>query len=73
MIKNNSLKNDTEQRKLDETDVRLKRGTIMNFGKPETQTSPLISLFNFLGISLLASAGVSAILIGIVLLLSIVS
>ena len=45
----------------------------MNFGKPDTQTSPLISLFNFLGISLLASAGVSAILIGIVLLLSVAS
>jgi hypothetical protein len=45
----------------------------MNFGKSDTQTSPLISLFNLLGISLLASVGISAVLIGIVLLLSVVS
>jgi len=44
----------------------------MDLVKPNTQASPLISLFNFLGISLLASAGVSVLLIGIVLLLSLV-
>ncbi|MDM8559999.1 hypothetical protein [Candidatus Parabeggiatoa sp. HSG14] len=42
----------------------------MNSAKPGTQTSPFISLLNFLGVSLLTSAGVSVILMGIVLLLS---
>ncbi|GEM_PF-775579 len=44
----------------------------MDMVKPNTQASPLISLLNFLGISLLTSAGVSVLLIGIVLLLSLV-
>lgn len=38
--------------------------------KSNTQPSPLISLLNLLGVSLLTSAGVSVLLIGIVLLLS---
>jgi hypothetical protein len=42
----------------------------MNTAKPSTQPSPLMSLLNFLGVSLLASAGVSVLLVGIVLLLS---
>jgi len=42
----------------------------MNMGKPNPQTSPLTSLLNFLGVSLLASAGISVILVSIVLLLS---
>jgi hypothetical protein len=36
----------------------------------QSNTQPLISLLNFLGACLLASAGVSVVLVGIVLLLS---
>jgi hypothetical protein len=43
----------------------------MNSAKPDTQ-SPFISLLNFFGVSLLASAGVSVVLMSIVLLLSLV-
>jgi hypothetical protein len=42
----------------------------MDTAKQSTQPSPLMSLLNFLGVSLLASAGISAVLVGIVLLLS---
>ena len=44
----------------------------MNAVKPNTQPSPRISLLNFLGLSLLASAGISVVLVGIVLLLSLI-
>ncbi len=44
----------------------------MNMVKPNTQASPFMSLLNLFGISLLTSAGVSAVLMGIVLLLSLV-
>jgi len=42
----------------------------MSTAKSSTQSSPLYSLLNFLGLSLLASVGVSVVLVGIVLLLS---
>ena len=42
----------------------------MNTVEPRIQPSPFISLLNFLGMSLLASVGVSVVLVGIVLLLS---
>jgi predicted phage tail protein len=42
----------------------------MNMVKSNTHASPFFSLLNFLGVSILASAGVSVILVGIVLLLS---
>jgi hypothetical protein len=42
----------------------------MDSVKPNTQASPIMSLLNFLGASLLASVSVSLVLIGIVLLLS---
>ena len=45
----------------------------MNTVKPNTPSSILSNLLNLLGVSLLASAGVSVILVGIVLLLSFAS
>lgn len=42
----------------------------MNTVKSNTQPSLLISLLNFLGVSLLSAVGVSVVLAGIVLLLS---
>ncbi len=50
------------------------KGTIlMNTIKSNTHISPFISLINLLATSLLASLGISAVLMGIVLLLSLVS
>jgi hypothetical protein len=43
---------------------------IMDLVKSNSQTSPLVSLLHCLGISLLTSAGVSVVLVAIVLLLS---
>jgi hypothetical protein len=42
----------------------------MNTVKPSTPTSILSNLLNLLGVSLLASAGVAMVLVGLVLLLS---
>lgn len=42
----------------------------MDSVKHSTQPSPIMSLLNFLGASLLASLSISLVLIGIVLLLS---
>jgi len=42
----------------------------MNTVKSDTQPSPLMSLLNVLGVSVLSAAGVSVLLVGIVLLLS---
>jgi hypothetical protein len=46
------------------------KGAFMSTAKSSTQSSPLMSLLHFLGLSLLASVGVSIVLVGIVLLLS---
>ena len=51
-------------------DYSLDLGVNMNTVKPDTQPSLIISLLNFLGVSLLSAAGVSVVLAGIVLLLS---
>jgi hypothetical protein len=44
----------------------------INIVKLSTQSSPLISLVNLIGVSLLTSMGISVLLISLVLLLSLV-